>query len=132
MLEVNTSLVTLKLKERIITILQSRYHKTGRNEPVTWRGIWIELGSTEEDFCKALDAASRPHGHAEIVFTDADHIKLASERLFGGERTRPSATRLPDGSKEADGLRARLVRFFLPFGRPGWHPQSSTEDIEPR
>lgn len=133
MLESDTSFFTLKLGERIVKTLQSRYRRTGRNEPVTWRGIWIELGSTEEDFCKALDGATRPRGRAQIVFTDSDHIKLASEELLGSERTGRSAPRLPlELPKEADGLRVRLIRFFLPFGRSSWERHSTTDGIESR
>jgi hypothetical protein len=65
-----------KLKERIIKNLEDRYRKTGMNDAVSWRGIWIELGATEEDFCEALRAAAEARGQAEIVFTDSDHIKL--------------------------------------------------------
>ena len=75
----STSLIVLKLKERIIKNLVDRYQKTGRNDAVPWRAIWIELGVTEEDFCKALNAGAGSDGPAEIVFIDADHIKLGSK-----------------------------------------------------
>ena len=51
-------LSTAKLKERIIKYLQTRYRKTGVNTPISWRAIWIELGATEENFSKALQAAA--------------------------------------------------------------------------
>jgi hypothetical protein len=78
-LNVEINLVTLKLKERIIKYLEDRYRKTGMNDAVSWRRIWIEFGVTEEDFCEALKAAAEAPGQAEIVFADSDHIKLGSK-----------------------------------------------------
>jgi hypothetical protein len=71
-----TSFITQKLKERIIKTLDGRYRKTGMNDAVSWRGIWIEFAVAEEEFCKALNAAAEEHPQAAIVFTDSDHIKL--------------------------------------------------------
>jgi hypothetical protein len=70
-------LVTTKLKVRIIKYLQEQYRRSGVNASVSWRGIWIELGVPEEDFSKALRAATdAPGGQAQIVIVDSDHIKL--------------------------------------------------------
>jgi hypothetical protein len=57
-LNVEVSLITLKLKERIVAYLENQYRKTGTNDAVSWRGIWIESGATEEEFRKALNAAA--------------------------------------------------------------------------
>jgi hypothetical protein len=66
---------TLKLKERIVKYLQERYRKTGVNAPVLWRTIWIELGATEEEFPRALQAgADGSGGQADLVIVDRDHI----------------------------------------------------------
>ena len=70
-LNVEVSLVTLKLKQRIVAYLENQYRKTG-TDAVSWRGIWIESGATEEEFRKALNAAAE----TGIVFTDSDHIRL--------------------------------------------------------
>ena len=64
------------LKEKIVKYLQERYRKTGVNSPVSWRMIWIELGVTEKDFFKALQAADD-----DILIVDDDHIKLGRSRL---------------------------------------------------
>jgi len=69
-------LSTAKLKERIIKYLQTRYRKTGVNTPISWRAIWIELGATEENFSKALQAAADADGGADDVFVDRERIKL--------------------------------------------------------
>ena len=65
-----------RLKERVVKYLQDRYRKTGVNSPVSWRTIWIELGVTEKDFSKALQAADD-----DILIVDHDHIKLGRSRL---------------------------------------------------
>ncbi len=64
------------LKEKIVKYLQERYRKTGVNSPVSWRTTWIELGVTEKDFFKALQAADD-----DILIVDDDHIKLGRSRL---------------------------------------------------
>jgi hypothetical protein len=69
-------LSTAKLKERIIKYLQTRYRKTGVNTPISWRAIWIELGATEENFSKALQAAADADGGPDVVFVDRERIKL--------------------------------------------------------
>lgn len=108
------SLMILKLKERIIKNLEDRYRKTGMNDAVSWRGVWIELGATEEDFYNALQAAAGRRGQAEIVFTDSDHIKLASKAGSNSEITRANRLSLkPDPSQHIDGFAARFIRFFL-------------------
>lgn len=108
------SLMILKLKERIIKNLEDRYRKTGMNDAVSWRGIWIELGGTEEDFYKALQAAAESRGQAEIVFTDSDHIKLPAKAGFKTEITHASGVSLKPGpSQQACGLTATFIRFFL-------------------
>lgn len=117
-MNVEVSLITLKLKERIIKILEDRYRKTGMNEAVSWRGIWIELGATEEDFCKALKAAAEACGQAEIVFTDSDHIKLGSKVAFNSKTTHTRGANLKAGaSEQVYGLAIRVIRFFLNFGK---------------
>lgn len=65
-----------QLREKIVKYLQERYRKTGVNSPVSWRTIWIELGVTEKDFLKALQAADD-----DILIVDDDHIKLGRSRL---------------------------------------------------
>ena len=110
------SLITLKLKERIIKTLEDRYRKTGMNDAVSWRGIWIELGATEEDFCNALKAAAETRGHAEIVFTDSDHIKLGSKVGFNTRITHASGvSSKAAASEQVYGLAVRFIRFFLHF-----------------
>jgi hypothetical protein len=76
LLEMTIDLSTAKLKERIIKYLQTRYRKTGVNTPISWRAIWIELGATEENFSKALQAAADADGGADVVFVDRERIKL--------------------------------------------------------
>ena len=111
-----TSLIILKLKERIIKNLEDRCHKTRMNDAVPWRGIWIELGVTEEDFCKALNAGARSNGPAEIVFIDSDHIKLSSKIGFNTRIERASGVILkPDASEPIYGLAVRFIRFVLHF-----------------
>jgi len=113
-LNVEITLIILKLKERIIKNLEDRYRKTGMNDAVSWRGIWIELGATEEDFCKALKAAAEVRGQAEIVFTDSDHIKLGSKVGSNTKITRASGVSLKaDASEQVNGLAVRFIRFFL-------------------
>ena len=112
-LKVETSLITLKLRERIIRNLEDRHRKTGMNDEVSWRGIWIELGGSEEDFCKALTAGAGSDGPAEIVFVDSDHIKLGSKVA---SNTKINEISLQAGAYEQlYGLAMRFVRFFLQF-----------------
>ncbi|MGH7852354.1 MAG: hypothetical protein ACREP3_02870 [Candidatus Binatia bacterium] len=111
-----TSLIVLKLKERIIKNLGDRYHKTGMNDAVPWRGVWIELGVTEEDFCKALKAGAGSDGPAEIVFLDSDHIKLGSKTGFNAGIERAGRVILkPDASEQIYSLAVRFTRFVLHF-----------------
>ena len=112
----STSLIILKLKERIIKNLEDRYHKTGMNDAVPWRAIWIELGVTEEDFCKALNAGAGSDGPAEIVFIDADHIKLGSKIDLNTGIERASEVILkPAASEPIQGPAVRFIRFVLHF-----------------
>jgi hypothetical protein len=111
-----TSLFILKLRERIIKNLEDRYHRTGMSDAVPWRGIWIELGVTEEDFCKAVNAGAGSGGQAEIVFTDSDHIKLGSKIGFNARIELASAViSKPDASEQIYGLAVRFIRFVLHF-----------------
>jgi hypothetical protein len=74
---------TDKLKEGIVKYLRDRYRKTGVNAPVSWRSIWIELAVTEDEFSKALQAATDPHeGQADVVFVDRDHIRLGPKWTY--------------------------------------------------
>ena len=101
-----TSLITQKLKERIIGILEARYRQTGTNDAVSWRGIWIVFGITEEDFCEALNAALADPRPA-IVFTDSDHIKLNLKARSDVRVTAESAKAV-----HAEALTARFLRIF--------------------
>ena len=74
MVDANLTLFTLKLKERIVAHLEDRHRKIGTNDAISWRGIWIESGASEEEFRRALSAAAE----TEIVFADPDHVKLRS------------------------------------------------------
>jgi hypothetical protein len=107
-LDADLSLSTLKLKERIVRYLESRQRKLGTNDAITWRGIWIESGATEEEFRSAMSAAER-----EIVFTDADHVRLKSV-LTSQRDLLP--TNIPS-SEELCGRVGSLVRSFLQFGK---------------
>jgi hypothetical protein len=115
-LKVEMGLITLKLKERIIKNLEGRYRKTGTNDAVSWRSIWIELGATEEEFCKALRAAAETRGQAEVVFTDPDHIKLGSKVGFETKIRHASGVSSNTGaSEQVYGLTIRFIRFCLHF-----------------
>lgn len=108
-----TSLSTQKLKERIVASLNARYRKTGMNDAVSWRGIWIEFGVAEEDFCKALNAAAEERPRALIVFTDSDHIKL-NLKVRSDTRVPSDNMRSKAGISEA--LTSRFFRIFA-FGK---------------
>lgn len=110
-----TSLIILKVKDRIIKNLEDRYHKTGMNDAITWRGIWIELGVTEETFCKALKAAAGSDGPAEIVFIDSDHIKLGSTISFNRIERASGVILKPDASEQIYGVALRFIHFVLHF-----------------
>ena len=106
-------LATLRLKDRIVGYLENSYHKTGTNDAVSWRGIWIESGATEEEFREALDAAAE----TEIVFADSDHIRL---RLAGRLSNKPQGTNIAPSNVTAPeqfyGRAVALIRLFLQFG----------------
>ena len=108
-MDADLSLSTLKLKERIIRYLENRQRKMGTNDAISWRGIWIESGATEEEFRSAMSAAAE----TEIVFTDADHVRLRSA-LTSQRNLLP--THIPS-SEELCGRVGRLVRLFLQFGK---------------
>jgi hypothetical protein len=108
-LDADLSLSTLKLKERIIRYLENRQHKMGTNDAISWRGIWIESGATEEEFRSAMSAATE----MEIVFTDADHVRLGSALMLH-RNLLPTKIRF---SEELRGRVASLVRLFLQFGK---------------
>jgi hypothetical protein len=114
LVEANFSLVTLKLKERIVTHLESRYRKVGTNDAISWRGIWIESGATEEDFRRALSAAAE----TEILFPDPDHVKLRSN-LTSKNNLLPTiiATSITPSSEQLYVRAVSLVRLFLQFGK---------------
>lgn len=113
LLNTETSLSTQKLKERIVASLNARYRKTGMNDAVSWRGIWIEFGVAEEDFCKALNAAAEERPRALIVFTDSDHIKL-NLKVRSDTRVPSDNMRSKAGISEA--LTSRFFRIFA-FGK---------------
>ena len=108
-MDADLSLSTLKLKERIIRYLENRQRKMGTNDAISWRGIWIESGATEEEFRNAMSAAAE----TEIVFADTDHVRLRSA-LTSQRNLLP--TRIPS-SEELCGRVANLVRLFLQFGK---------------
>jgi hypothetical protein len=111
----NISLPILKLKERIIAYLQNRYSKLGKNDAVSWRGIWIESGTTEEEFREALNAAAE----AEIVFADSDHIRLRSSGRPMNKLV-PANIAASNVTTSEQQLYARvvtLIRLLLQFGR---------------
>jgi hypothetical protein len=62
-----------QLGDRIIQNLRERYRRSGVRDVVSWRTLCIELGVTEEDFCKALQALDDP---ADLIIVDHEHIKL--------------------------------------------------------
>ena len=111
-MKTDVSLATLKLKERIVGYLQHRYHKMGTNDAVSWRGIWIESGATEEEFRAALSAAAE----AEIVFSDSDHIRLRSNgRLRNKALPTNVASLNATTSEQLYGRTVTLIRLFLQF-----------------
>jgi len=113
-LDADLSLLTLKLKERIVGHLENRYRKVGTNDAISWRGIWIESGATEEEFRKALNAAAE----TEIVFPDPDHIRLRSSRRLKHNVLPPSIEASHStNSGQLHGRVISLVRLFLQFGR---------------
>jgi hypothetical protein len=112
-LNVEVSLVTLKLKERIVAYLESRYRKTGTNDAVSWRGIWIESGATEEEFRKALNAAAE----TGIVFTDSDHIRLRFSARLKNKLLPTNAESSNTTTSEQVYRRAGMfIRLLLQFG----------------
>src|SRR6266850_1649618 len=118
-LNVDVSLVTLKLKERIVAYLENQYRKTGTNDAVSWRGIWIESGATEEEFRKALNAAAE----TGIVFTDSDHIRLRFSARVKNKLLPPNAES-SNTTSAADSL-AIVDPIGAPRSdshRPGWTP----------
>jgi hypothetical protein len=108
-LDADLSLPTLKLKERIIRHLENRQRKLGTNDAISWRGIWIESGATEEEFRSAMSAAAE----TDIVFIDADHVRLRSAVTL---QRNLLSTNIPS-SEELCGRVGNLVRLFLQFGK---------------
>ena len=108
-MDADLSLPTLKLKERIICYLEHRQRKMGTNDAISWRGIWIESGATEDEFRSAMSAAAEK----EIVFTDADHVRLKSAVTFQHNLL---STNIPS-SEELCSRVGNLVRLFLQFGK---------------
>lgn len=114
MIDANLSLFTLKLKERIVEHLENRYRKVGTNEAISWRGIWIEFGTSEEDFRRALSAAAE----TEIVFADPDHVKLRSHlKLKNNSLPAGVVSSIRPGSEELYSRALSIVRLFLQFGK---------------
>ena len=107
----NTSLATKRLKERIVRTLETGGQKSGTNDAVSWRGLWIELGVTEQEFCEALNAAAEEHPRA-IVFTDSDHIRLNLKHERSTVST--NAQKLKTASQ---GLTTRFIRFLSGFSK---------------
>lgn len=116
------SLITEKLKERIIDILESRHRKTGMNDTVSWRGIWIELGVPESEFCTALKAAAEERPRAAIVFTDSDHVRLNLKVRPANSVTHANAVRSKNDATEAP--TTRVFRLFSGF------PRAKTQQVE--
>lgn len=112
LVDANVSLLTLKLKERIVKHLENRYRKMGTNEAISWRGIWIESGTSEEDFRRALSAAAE----TEIVFADPDHVKLRSHLRLKKDLVPADilSSSMPS-SEQLYGRALNLVRLFLQF-----------------
>lgn len=111
-LNFENSLITHNLKTRIVRLLEANYKRTGNNEPVSWRGIWIESGAQDDEFWKALNAATQDYPPA-IIFVDSDHIKLnlkvrsvtiVTREVTGNTDTRNSAA-----------VARRLFGFFVGF-----------------
>ena len=113
-MDADLSLLTLKLKERIVKHLENRYRKVGTNDAISWRGIWIESGATEEEFRKALSAAAE----TDIVFPDPDHIRLRTSRRLK-HNVLPVSIEASNStnSEQLYGRVVSLVRLFLQFGR---------------
>lgn len=112
-LNVEVSLVTLKLKQRIVAYLENQYRKTG-TDAVSWRGIWIESGATEEEFRKALNAAAE----TGIVFTDSDHIRLRFSARLKNKLLPTNAESSNTTTSEQVYRRAGMfIRLLLQFGR---------------
>ena len=112
-LNVEVSLVTLKLKQRIVAYLENQYRKTG-TDAVSWRGIWIESGATEEEFRKALNAAAE----TGIVFTDSDHIRLRfSARLKNRLLPTNAESSNTTASEQVYRRAGMFIRLLLQFGR---------------
>jgi hypothetical protein len=76
------------------------------NEPVSWRGIWIEFGVDEKEFRAALNVAAQEDPPA-IVFTDSDHIKLNLKI-----RSEAKVTRRGTSTLETNDSVAFTRRFF--------------------
>ena len=112
-LNIEVSLVTLKLKERIVVYLENRYRKTGTNDAVSWRGIWIESGATEEEFRKALNAAAE----TGIVFTDSDHIRLRFSARLKNKLLPTNAESSNTTTSEQVYRRAGMFIRLLQFGK---------------
>ena len=113
-LNVEVSLVTLKLKERIVAYLENQHRKTGTNDAVSWRGIWIESGATEEEFRKALNAAAE----TGIVFTDSDHIRLRFSARLKNKLLPTNAKFSNTTTSEQVYRRAGMfIRLLLQFGK---------------
>ena len=108
-MDTGLSLSTLKLKEQIIRYLENRQRKMGTNDAISWRGIWIESGATEEEFRSAMSAAAE----TEIVFTDADHVRLRSALPLQQKLLSTNIS----SSEELCGRVGSLVRLFLQFGK---------------
>ena len=112
-LNVEVSLVTLKLKQRIVAYLENQYRKTG-TDAVSWRGIWIESGATEEEFRKALNAAAE----TGIVFTDSDHIRLRFSARLKNKLLPTNAESSNTTTSEQVYRRAGMfIRLLLQFGK---------------
>ena len=113
MIDANLTLFTLKLKERIVAHLEDRHRKIGTNDAISWRGIWIESGATEEEFRRALSAAAE----TEIVFADPDHVKLRSNvTLKNNLMPANIVSSIMPSSEQLYGRAVSLVRLFLQFG----------------
>jgi len=111
LVDANLTLFTLKLKERIVAHLENRHRKIGTNDAISWRGIWIESGASEEEFRRALSAAAE----TEIVFADPDHVKLRS--LKNNLMPANIVSSIMPSSEQLYGRAVSLVRLFLQFGK---------------
>jgi len=114
LVDANLTLFTLKLKERIVAHLENRHRKIGTNDAISWRGIWIESGATEEEFRRALSAAAE----TEIVFADPDHVKLRSNvTLKNNLMPANIVSSIMPSSEQLYGRAVSLIRLFLQFGK---------------